>query len=95
MEFGTGKKFNAPAEFQQMAAEFKGKKTGTFAEGLESIKAWCRAKGIDEKDAKWIFLKILGAGINPQPFLYPAYIQGKKNYLDNLNRLIKSFNKKI
>ena len=78
-----------------MANEFKGKKSGTFKEGLEAIKVWCRLKGIDEKAAYPIFAKILGAGINPQPFLYPAYIQGKKKYLDNLNKLIKSFNKKI
>ena len=95
MEFGTGTKVNVPAEFSQMAASFKGKKSGTFKEGLEAIKAWCRAKGIDEKAAYPIFAKILGAGINPQPFLYPAYIKGKKEYLDNLIRLIKTFNKKI
>ena len=95
MEFGTGTKVQVPAEFSQMASEFKGKKSGTFKEGLEAIKAWCRAKGIDEKAAYPIFAKILGAGINPQPFLYPAYIKGKKEYLDNLNKLIKSFNKKI
>ena len=95
IEFGTGTKVKVPAEFSQMANEFKGKKSGTFKEGLEAIKVWCRLKGIDEKAAYPIFAKILGAGINPQPFLYPAYIQGKKKYLDNLNKLIKSFNKKI
>lgn len=95
IEFGTGAKVKVPAEFQDIANEFRQKKPGTFEQGLESITDWCKKKGIDPKNAKWIFLKILGAGINPQPFLYPAYIKGKKEYLDNLNKLIKSFNKKI
>lgn len=94
MEFGTGAKINIPAEFQDMAASFKGKK-GTYKEGLAAIRQWCKAKGIDEKFAYVIFAKILGAGINPQPFLYPAWIKGKKEYLSNLKKLLSNYNKKI
>jgi hypothetical protein len=95
MEFGTGSKVNIPAEFKDMAATFKGKKQGTFKQGLEAIKVWCRAKGIDEKAAYPIFAKILGAGVNPQPFLYPSWVKGKKDYLDNLKKALNGFNKKI
>ena len=95
MEFGTGSKVNVPAEFADMAATFKGKKQGTFKQGLEAIKVWCKAKGIPEAAAYPIFAKILGAGVNPRPFLYPAYIKGKKDYQNNLERLLKSLNKKI
>ena len=97
MEFGTGKKFkpHPDPEWNNIAKSFKGKKSGTFEQGLEAIKVWCKSKGIPEEDAKWIFLKILGAGINPRPFLYPAYIKGKKDYQNNLERLLKSLNKKI
>lgn len=95
MEFGTGTKVNIPTEFQNMAASFKGQKSGTFKDGLEAIKVWCRHKGIDEKAAYAIFAKILGAGINPKPFLYPAYVKGKAKYLRNLTALVKRFNKKI
>ena len=95
MEFGTGSKVNVPAEFADMASSFKGKKQGTFKQGLEAIKVWCKSKGIPEEAAYPIFAKILGAGINPQPFLYPAYIKGKKDYQNNLERLLKSLNKKI
>ena len=97
MEFGTGKKFkpHPDPEWNNIAKSFKGKKPGTFEQGLEAIKVWCKSKGIPEEDAKWIFLKILGAGINPKPFLYPAYIKGKKDYQNNLERLLKSLNKKI
>ena len=95
MEFGTGSKVNVPAEFADMAATFKSKKQGTFKQGLEAIKVWCKAKGIPEEAAYPIFAKILGAGINPQPFLYPAWVKGKKDYQNNLERLLKSLNKKI
>jgi hypothetical protein len=95
MEFGTGTKVNVPAEFKEMANSFKGAKQGTFKQGLEAIKVWCRAKGIDEKFAHPIFAKILGAGVNPQPFLYPSWIKGKKDYVKNLEKLLSRMNKKI
>ena len=95
MEFGTGSKVNVPAEFTDMAATFKGKKQGSWKEGLEAIKVWCKAKGIPEEAAYLIFAKILGAGVNPRPFLYPAWTKGRKDYQNNLERLLKSLNKKI
>ena len=95
MEFGTGSKVNVPAEFADMAATFKGKKQGTFKQGLEAIKVWCKAKGIPEEAAYPIFAKILGAGVNPRPFLYPAWTKGRKDYQNNLERVLKSLNKKI
>ena len=95
MEFGTGSKVNVPAEFADMANTFKGKKQGTFKQGLEAIKVWCKAKGIPEEAAYPIFAKILGAGINPRPFLYPAWVKGKKDYQNNLEKMLKRLNKKI
>ena len=95
MEFGTGSKVNVPAEFADMANTFKGKKQGTFKQGLEAIKVWCKSKGIPEAAAYPIFAKILGAGVNPSPFLYPAWVKGKKDYRNNLERVLKSLNKKI
>lgn len=95
MEFGTGAKVRVPVEFAEMAKSFQGKKgTGTFKDALEAIKVWCRSKGIDEKAAYPILAKILGAGISPQPFLYPAYKKGEKDLLKNLEKLVK-VNKKI
>ena len=95
MEFGTGTKVNVPAEFQSMANTFKGATGKSFADGLEAIKIWCRHKGIDEKAAYPIFAKILGAGINPQPFLYPAWVRGKNDYRQNLNALLKRMKRRI
>jgi len=95
MEFGTGSKVNVPAEFADMAAQFRGKSGQSFKDGLEAIKVWCRAKGIPEEAAYPIFAKILGAGVNPQPFLYPAWIKGKRNYLNNLRKLLGRLKKKV
>lgn len=95
MEFGTGTKVSVPAEFADMAKTFQGKTGKTFEDGLEAIKIWCKAKGIDEKAAYPIFAKILGAGVNSQPFLYPAYVQGKKDYLETLKKELKRIKKKI
>lgn len=95
MEFGTGTKVKVPTEFKTMASSFKGKRQGTYQQGLEAIRVWCRSKGIDEKFAYVIFAKILGAGVNPQPFLYPAYIKGKKDYLNNLKSLLKRLNRRV
>lgn len=95
MEFGTGTKVKVPTEFAEMAKQFQGKGRGTWKDALESIKVWCRSKGIDEKAAYPILAKILGAGVNPQPFLYPAYKKGEKDLILNLEKLLKSVNKKI
>lgn len=94
IEFGTGVKISIPAELQDQASKFKGKK-GSFKEGLQSIKDWCKSKGIDEKYAYPIFISILQKGITPQPFLYPAYVKGRNQYLKDLktvlNKLVKKY----
>lgn len=95
MEFGTGTKVNVPAEFKDMANSFKGQKIGTFKQALESIKLWCKHKGIDEKAAYPILAKILGSGVNPQPFLHPAWVKGKKEYVENLSKMLRKLKKKI
>lgn len=96
MEFGTGTKVQVPREFADIASQFKGKKSkGNWKDALEALKVWCRSKGIGEKAAYPILAKILGAGVNPQPFLYPAYKKGEKDLIINLERLLKNVSKKI
>ena len=94
MEFGTGKKFAVPAEFKDMASSFKGLKTGTKEQALDSIRDWCKKKGIDPEDAEGIFYVIMKNGINPQPFFYPAWVSTKKRYVKDLENLLKTLNKK-
>lgn len=95
MEFGTGTKVKVPAEFRDMANSFRGQRQGTYAQGLDSIKVWCMSKGIDVKYAYVIFAKILGAGINPRPFLYPAWVKGKRDYEKNLKALLRRLNARV
>ena len=95
VEFGTGKYVNVPTELKDVASSFKGRK-GDFKTGLQSIKDWCRGKGIDEKYAYPIFISILRNGIQAQPFLYPAFVKGREQYLKDLkgdlNELTNKYN---
>lgn len=95
VEFGTGKKFNAPAEWMDLAATFKGKTGQTFEQGVEAIKSWLHHKGGDEKDAEWILINLIVNGNRAQPFLYPAFVKGRIEYEKNLKDLLKRLNKKI
>lgn len=94
MEFGTGAKVKVPAEFRDMANSFRPKTGKTFEQGLDSIKVWCRAQSIDEKYAYIIFVTILMNGLEPRPFLYPAWTKGKKDYLNNLKRVLSRFQRR-
>jgi hypothetical protein len=45
-------------------------------------------------------IKFKGKGIKqvnlyPRPYLYPSYTKGKKDYLENLKKLLSKYNKKI
>ncbi len=46
MEFGTGGRVKIPAGFESYAAQFKGKKGGTFKEMVLAIAQWVKRKGI-------------------------------------------------
>jgi HK97 gp10 family phage protein len=94
MEFGTGVKVKVPIEFTEMANKARGKK-GSFEEGLKSIKTWCHHKGIDESLAYIIFINILNNGIEPRPFMYPAFLEGRKTYKKGMKEAVKRLNKKF
>jgi HK97 gp10 family phage protein len=94
VEFGTGSKVQVPTELQGIASQFKGKKAGTFEQGLRAIKDWCKNKGIPESAAYPIFMSILEKGQEPQPYLYPAFIKGRKQYLKDLKTVLKKLTKK-
>lgn len=53
-EFGTKKYFSVPAELTGIAAEFKGRPTGTFRELLLSIQGWVERKGIVYDSGKFV-----------------------------------------
>ena len=94
VEFGTGSKVKVPTELQAVASQFKGKKAGTFEQGLRAIKDWCKNKGIPESAAYPIFMSILKKGQEPQPYLYPAFVKGRAQYLKDLKKLLEDLTKK-
>jgi HK97 gp10 family phage protein len=93
MEFGTGTKVSVPSELTAVAAQFKGKKVGNFKTALEDVKQWCRSKGIPEEAAYPILAKIMKVGITPRPFLYPAYLIGKTEYIEKLKKVLDKYGK--
>ena len=93
VEFGTGVKVQIPDEMKDIAAQFKGVKGGSFEQGLKSIEDWCRTKGIDIKLAYVIFVSLLNKGMDAQPFLYPAFVKGRKQYLKDLEHGLEQLTK--
>lgn len=99
VEFGTGGKVDVPREWAKMAAELRRNvRGGGFAEGLQSIKDWCRLKGIDEAAAYPIFITILNgnpekgikSGNRPQPFMYPAWKKTKLQFELDIRKYVSS-----
>lgn len=89
-EFGTKTKVEIPAEMQEVASQFKGKK---LSEGKfkEAIADWMRRKGIPE-EALWpIMAKLMSVGVNPQPFMYPGFKQGTKNLQRDIDEIIQRY----
>lgn len=98
VEFGTGTYVNVPSELQALAIQYKGQKNGNFEQFLQAIRDWCRNKGIEEKASWVIAMSILRKGVRPQPFLYPAYVEGRKRLIQDirkgLNVLVNKYNRK-
>lgn len=90
MEFGT-RKFAAiyvatlPPDWASYAATFRTKGDGDFDQFLKAIMAWVKRKGISDKAAYPIALKILRDGVRPHPYLYPAV----QEHLPELRRQFK------
>lgn len=73
-----------PAEWKEIANQFKGEKRGSYAEMLESLEDWVVKKGLATKKdapqvARNVARKIFAKGIPAQPFLYPAFVKNEKN----------------
>lgn len=95
VEFGTGARFDKtiPAEWAAVAAKFKGTRTGSFEDGLDSIKQWCRRNGIEEDQAYFIFVSILRNGLKPRPYLWPAYVTNVVKFLNDVEDILQLYGK--
>ena len=89
VEFGTGARVSIPKGFEQMAAEFRGKKGGNFDSFLDAIRGWCQTHGIDPKLAYIIAVSILRKGLKPKPFFIPSYLEGIQQYPKDLRKVLE------
>jgi|SRR6187402_402357 len=71
-EFGTKTKVNVPPEMASEADKFRNGK-GSYEDFKDAIAAWMRSKGIPAEALFPIMAKIMRVGIDPQPFMYPAF----------------------
>lgn len=94
VEFGTGARVAIPKGFEQMASEFRGKKSGNFDSFLDAIREWCARKGIDPKLAYIIAVSILRKGLKPRPYLIPSYVEGIQQYPKTLRKVLQSETRK-
>lgn len=90
VEFGTKTKVNVPPEMQEEADKFRGGK-GSYEDFKAAIADWMRRKGIPE-EALWpIMAKIMGQGIEPQPFMWPAFKEGTKDIEKDIDAVIQRY----
>jgi hypothetical protein len=94
VEFGTGSKVKVPSGFEKLASQFKDKGIGNFDDFLDSIREWCKRKGIDEKLAYVIASSILKRGIKPQPYFIPSYLIGIASYQKSITKFLEREAKK-
>lgn len=76
LEFGTKGKFQNIAGYEDVAAQLKAQKSGTYEEGLANVTQWVKRKGITmegwtlEQVGWYIFHLILVNGIKAQPYFF-------------------------
>lgn len=90
VEFGTKTKVQVPPEMKEEAEKFRGGK-GSYGDFKQAIADWMRRKGIPE-EALWpIMAKIMGQGIEPQPFMWPAFKEGTKGIEKDIDAVIQRY----
>lgn len=87
MEFGTKSLANVPADYADLAAQFKGVNISSGGVTLkQAIYTWAKQKGIDPKIWYVIYRKIYMVGVRPHPFFIPALVE-----LNNLEKRIRKY----
>lgn len=89
-EFGTKTKVNVPPEMASEADKFRNGK-GTYEDFKEAILAWMRSKGIPAEALFPIMAKIMRVGIDPQPFMYPAFKEVEQYLPTTINDVIQRY----
>jgi len=89
IEFGTGAKVKVPAELNNYASQFRGKKRGDFRTFVKALEAWLKRKGGNPKFAFIAALNIIKNGQEARPYFFPPYLRKRKELLSRINAVIK------
>ena len=89
IEFGTGEKRKIPAELNEYAAQFIGKKRGDFKTFVKALEAWLKRKGGNPKNAFIAAINIIKNGQEARPYFFPPYQRKRKELLTRVNAVIK------
>lgn len=89
IEFGTGAKVKVPAELNDYASQFKGKKRGDFRTFVKALEAWLKRKGGNPKFAFIAALNIIKNGQEARPYFFPPYLRKRKELTSRINAVIK------
>jgi hypothetical protein len=88
IEFGTGPKVKVPAELNNYASQFRGKKRGDFRTFVKAMEAWLRRKKGNPKLAFIAALNIIRNGQEARPYFFPPYLRKRKELINRLNVVI-------
>ena len=88
IEFGTGPKVKVPAELNDYASQFRGKKRGDFRTFVKALEAWLKRKGGNPKFAFIAALNIIKNGQDARPYFFPPYLRKRKELINRLNVVI-------
>lgn len=88
VEFGTGAKVKVPAELNEYANQFKGKKRGDFRTFVKAMEAWLKRKGYNPKFAFIAALNKIKNGQEARPYFFPPYLRKRKDLINRLNIVI-------
>jgi len=88
IEFGTGDKKKIPAELNNYASQFMGKKRGDFRTFVKALEAWLKRKGGNPKFAFKAALNIIANGQEARPYFFSPYLRKRKDLINRLNVVI-------
>lgn len=88
IEFGTGPKVKVPAELNDYASQFRGKKRGDFRTFVKAMEAWLKRKGGNPKMAFKAALNIIANGQEARPYFFPPYLRKRRDLINRLNVVI-------
>lgn len=94
IEFGTKNKVKVEPGFEEVAQEFKGRKSNSSLKLIEAIRAWVLRKGIESEEKKvnrvayLIARSIYKNGINPKPFFFKQVAPARIKLMNRIKTIL-------